>query len=146
MAGTRLPDGAVESFRSLGDLGPRQYQAARRQGAPNAPEAELERIGAVAAKVRPEVVRTVADLWNNGYPGGARPSGFNGPTLLLPGADDPLATAEVVNAEVAGRFDAATTTLTAIEQAGHWPHLERPCAVAAEIRRFLAADAVGKQR
>src|SRR5882757_853438 len=75
MAGTRLPDEAFESFRSLGELGAAEYRAFRRQVAPLAPEAELERLGAVAAKVRPEVVRSVADVWNNGYPASERPSG-----------------------------------------------------------------------
>jgi pimeloyl-ACP methyl ester carboxylesterase len=138
MAGTRLPDSAVEPFRTLGDLGPQEHQAARQQGAPSAPEAELERIGAVAAKVRPEVVRTVANLWNDGYPSDRRLGGFTGPALLLPGADDPLITAEVVTAEATARFDRTKTVITAIEKAGHWPHLEHPSVVATEIDRFLA--------
>ena len=138
MAGTRLPDEAFESFRSLGELGAAEYRAFRRLVAPLAPEAELERLGAVAAKFRPEVVRSVADVWNNGYPAGERPSGFAGPVLVLRGADDPLLTAEIVAARVAARFDPARTTVTAIEKSGHWPHIERPSAVAAEMNRFLA--------
>ena len=51
---------------------------------------------AVAEKLRPEVVRTVADVWNNGHPAGERPSGFSGPVLVLPGGEDILVTAEVV--------------------------------------------------
>ena len=147
MAGTRLPDEAIESFRSLGELGTQDHEAARRQAAPSAPQAEVERIAAVAAKARPEVVRTVADMWNNGYAAAGRPSGFSGPVLVLPGADDQLITAGVV-AGIAARFDAAKTTVTEIEKAGHWPHLERPSVVAAEVNRFLADNlttlAVGK--
>ena len=138
MAGTRMPDEAFEVFRSLGELGAAEYRAFRRQVAPLAPEAELERLGAIAAKFRPEVVRAVADVWNNGYPASERPSGFAGPVLVLRGADDPVLTAEVVAARVAARFDLARTTVTAIEKTGHWPHIERPSAVAAEINRFLA--------
>ena len=137
MAGTRLPDEAFELFRSLGELGAAEYRAFRRQVAPLAPEAELERLGAVAARFRPEVVRSVADVWNNGYPASERRSGFAGPVLILRGADDPLLTAEIVAARVAARFDPARTTVTAIEESGHWPHIERPSAVAAEINRFL---------
>jgi len=138
IAGTRLPDEAFEPFRSLGELGAAEYRAFRRQVAPLAPDAELERLGTVAARFRPEVVRSVADVWNNGYPARERPSGFAGPVLVLRGADDPLLTAEIVASRVAARFDPATTTVTAIEKSGHWPHIERPSAVAGEINRFLA--------
>ncbi|MEV6175243.1 alpha/beta hydrolase [Streptomyces sp. NPDC051954] len=138
MAGTRLPDEAIETFRSLGGLGAPELGAARRQTAPSAPEAEVERLATVAAKARPEVVRALADVWNNGYPDGQRPSGFSGPVLVLPGADDPLVTGEVVATAVAARFDSAKTKVTEIEKAGHWPHIEHPSAVAAEINRFLA--------
>jgi pimeloyl-ACP methyl ester carboxylesterase len=138
IAGTRLPDEAFESFRSLGELGATDYRAFRRQVAPLAPEAELERLVVVAASFRAEVVRSVADVWNNGYPAAERPSSFAGPVLVLRGADDPLLTAEIVAARVAERFDPARTTVTTIEKSGHWPHIERPSAVAALMNRFLA--------
>jgi pimeloyl-ACP methyl ester carboxylesterase len=137
ISGTRLPDEAIEAFRSLGDLGAPEHRAARRQGAPLAPEAEVERMGTVAAKARPDTVRAVADSWNNGHPAGDRPSTFTGPVLLLPGADDPLITAEAVASAVALRFHSARTTVTEIEKSGHWPHVEHPATVAAEIDRFL---------
>jgi pimeloyl-ACP methyl ester carboxylesterase len=82
-------------------------------------------------------VRAVADSWNNGHPAGDRPSAFTGPVLLLPGADDPLITAEAVASAVALRFHSARTTVTEIEKSGHWPHVEHPATVAAEIDRFL---------
>jgi esterase len=77
-------------------------------------------------------------VWNNGYPTSERPSGFAGPVLVLRGTDDPLLTAEIVAARVAARFDPARTAVTAIDNSGHWPHIERPSAVAAELNRFLA--------
>lgn len=138
MAGTRVPDEGFEMFRSLGDMGPEQFRGFRQQAAPSAPEAEVQRLTTVAAKLRPEVVRTVADVWNNGHPASARPSGFAGPVLVLPGGGDELITAEIVASAVAARFDPAKTTVTAIEKSGHWVHLEQPSAVAAEINRFLA--------
>ncbi len=139
MAGARVPDEAFELFRSLGELGAPELRAFRQQAAPSAPDAELDRLVAtVAAKARPEVVRAVADVWNNGHPAGKRPSGFRGPVLILRGADDPIVTAEVVASAVAARFDSAKTTVTAIEKSGHWPHVEHPSAVAAGINRFLA--------
>jgi pimeloyl-ACP methyl ester carboxylesterase len=67
-----------------------------------------------------------------------RPVRFVGPVLVLRGTDDPLLTAEIVAARVAERFDPNRTTVTAIEESGHWPHIERPSAVAAAVNRFLA--------
>jgi pimeloyl-ACP methyl ester carboxylesterase len=138
MAGTRVPDEDFEAFRALGDMGPEQFRGFRQQAAPFAPEAEVQRLTTVAAKLRPEVVRTVADVWNNGHPASDRPSGFAGPVLVLSGGGDELITAGIVAAAVAARFDPAKTTVTAIEKSGHWVHLEQPSAVAAEINRFLA--------
>jgi NAD(P)-dependent dehydrogenase (short-subunit alcohol dehydrogenase family) len=107
MAGTRVPGEAFEMFRSLGEVGPEHFRGFRQQTAPSAPEAEVQRLTTVAAKLRPEVVRTVADMWNNGHPASERPSGFSGPVLVLPGGDDELITAEIVASAVAARFDAA---------------------------------------
>jgi pimeloyl-ACP methyl ester carboxylesterase len=116
------------------------FLATRRQVAPSIPEAESERAAASAAKIRPNVMRAAADVWNNGHPAGERPSGFTGPVLILSGANDPVISAEVIASAVAPRFDPANSTLTEIGQASHWPHLERPAVVAGEIDRFLAAN------
>jgi pimeloyl-ACP methyl ester carboxylesterase len=131
-AGTRLPAEVIESFASASG-----FMAIRRQAAPSIPEAEFERIAAAAANTRPDVLRAAADAWNNGHPAGEQPSAFTGPVLILAGADDPLITAEVVAAAIAPRFDPAHSTVTEIGQASHWPHIERPAAVAEEIDRFL---------
>jgi pimeloyl-ACP methyl ester carboxylesterase len=151
MAGTKLPEEAIETFRSLAGADASTIQAMRQQVGPSVPTAELERIAAVAAKARPEVVRATADVWNNGY-SSVRPSGFSGPVLILPGVDDPIVTTEVVATAVAARFRSGETTVTEIEKSSHWPHMEHPSAVAAEIDRFLAdalatsgsGDAAGK--
>jgi pimeloyl-ACP methyl ester carboxylesterase len=139
MAGARLPDGVIENFRSLAGAEASTIQAMRRQAGPSAPEAELARIATVAAKARPEVVRATADLWNNGHPA-ERPSRFSKPVLILTGGDDPIITSEVVAAAVVARFDSAKTTTTEIEKCSHWPHIEQPSLVAAQIRRFLAGS------
>jgi esterase len=113
-------------------------EAIRQQLAPAAPEAELKRLATVAAKLRPNVVRAVADMWNNGYPGGARPSTFRGPVLLLRGAGDETVTRELLASAVTARFG-PEATVGEIDGAHHWSHLERSAAVAAEIDRFFAS-------
>jgi len=134
-AGTRLPAEVMASFTSVSD-----FLDARRQAAPSIPEAESERAAASAAKIRPYVMGAAADVWNNGHPAGERPSGFTGPVLILSGANDPVISAEVIASAVAPRFDPANSTVTEIGQSSHWPHIERPAAVAGEIDRFLAAN------
>ena len=77
-------------------------------------------------------------MWNIGHPAGEQLSQFAGPVLILSGADDQFITPAVVASAVAPRFDSAKSTVTEIGQATHWPHVERPFAVAEEINRFLA--------
>jgi pimeloyl-ACP methyl ester carboxylesterase len=93
---------------------------------------------AVAATLRPDVVAAVADMWNNGCPGGARPSAFEGPVLLLRGGSDETVTHELLASAVTARFG-PDATVGEIDGAHHWLHLERPAAVATEIDRFLAS-------
>jgi pimeloyl-ACP methyl ester carboxylesterase len=138
MAGFRLPEEAIEQFRSLGQLGTAEMEALRQQLAPAAPEAEVKRLATVAAKLRPDVVGAVADMWNNGYPGGARPSAFKSPVLLLRGGSDETVTHELLASAVTARFG-PEATVGEIDGAHHWLHLERSTAVAAEIDRFLAS-------
>jgi pimeloyl-ACP methyl ester carboxylesterase len=131
-AGARLPEGVIESFKSVSG-----FLEIRRQAAPSMPEAEFERIAAAAANTRPDFLPAAADAWNDGHPAGERPSGFTGPVLVLSGADDPLITAEVVASAIAPRFEKASVTLAEMGQSTHWPHVERPAAVAGEIDHFL---------
>ena len=138
MGGFRFPEEVIEQLRSLGQLGTAELEAVRRQLAPAAPEAELKRLATVGAKLRPDVVRAVADMFNNGYPGGAGASAFKGPVLLLRGASDETVTRELLASAVTARFG-PEATVSEIDGARHWSHLERPAAVAAEIDRFLAS-------
>ncbi|WP_328606958.1 alpha/beta hydrolase [Amycolatopsis sp. NBC_00345] len=141
MAGTRMPDEAIESFRSLAGAEAPAIQAMRQQAGPSAPEAELARIATVAANARPEVVRATADLWNNGHPAESA-SGFSKPVLILTGSDDPIVTSAVVASAVVPRFGSATMTTTEIEKSSHWPHIEQPSVVAARISRFVVGHVV----
>jgi pimeloyl-ACP methyl ester carboxylesterase len=139
MAGAGLPEEVIARFRSLADADASTIQAVRQQAGPAAPPHELERVAAVAARARPEVLRATADLWNNGHLS-VRPSAFTGPVLILTGSEDPIVSTELVATAVAPRFGSAGMTVTEIEGASHWPHIERPSEVAGEIGRFLAGN------
>jgi len=55
------------------------------------------------------------------------------------GGDDGFITEELVATAVSPRFASAQTVV--IERAGHWPHLEQPAALAAQLDRFLTEQA-----
>jgi pimeloyl-ACP methyl ester carboxylesterase len=134
IAGTALPDEAIEPFRSLGGNGQAQ-RALRQRLSADLSEADLDRLVEIGALVRPEVVRALVDCWNSGLPGVAEKSSFSGPVMIVRGSDDGLVTAELASATVSPRFGSVKTV--AIDGAGHWPHLERPSAVAAHLDDLL---------
>lgn len=133
MAGAHLPHEFMQVFGSV-----ETYLTTRRDAAPSTPAAELDRIAAAAPKRQPEFLRAASEMWNCGHPAGERRSQFTGPVLILSGADDQFITPTVVASAVAPRFDSARSTVMEIDQSSHWPHAERPFAVAEEISRFLA--------
>ncbi|MFF4764628.1 alpha/beta fold hydrolase [Streptomyces sp. NPDC001292] len=135
LAGTHLPEEAIEPFRALGGDVPAQCAVRQRLSA-GLTGADLDRLAVVGGRVRPEVVRALADCWNTGHEDGAEPSAFSGPVLVLRGADDGFITGEIVAQGVLPRFTAAQTAV--IDGAGHWAHIEQPEAVAARLDVFLA--------
>ncbi|MCW3065584.1 MAG: hypothetical protein JWN32_2756 [Solirubrobacterales bacterium] len=136
LAGTRLPDEAIEPFRSLG--GDRQAQrAVREQLSVGLSEAALERLVEIGLAMRSEVVRAMAECWNSGLADAPERSEYAGPVLIVRGADDGFVTEEHVAASVSARFPSATTVT--VERAGHWPHAEQPADVVAHLDDFLTS-------
>jgi len=140
LAGVGMPAEVIESFRELGgdEAGQR---AVRKQLSVGMPDPDLERLVAAGARLRPDVVAALADCWNRGYPDGAGPSRYAGPVLVLTGAGDRFVTADAVSAGVTSRLPRATTAV--VDGAGHWPHLEQACGVAARIGEFLERTLAG---
>jgi pimeloyl-ACP methyl ester carboxylesterase len=138
LAGTRLPDEAVEPFRSLGADAEAQ-RGVRQQLSVALSDADLERLVATGLRVRPEVVASLVDCWNTGLPDTPERSQYAGPVLVVRGGDDGLVTEELVATAVSPRFASAQTVV--VERAGHWPHVEQPAALAAQLDRFLTEHA-----
>ena len=134
LGGTNLPADAVEPFRTLAGDAPAQ-RAVRRRLSFELSEVDLDRLVAIGVPIRREVVRGMVDCWNSGLPGAPAVSAYSGPVLILRGAGDGFVTEELVADAVSPRFRAAQTV--AIEHAGHWPHVERPTAVAEQLDHFL---------
>ncbi len=136
LAGTHLPDEVIEPFRSLGgDL--QAQRSVRQQLGPGLGEADLDRLAVIGARIRPDVVRALADGWNNGHPDGEKPSRFAGPVLVIRGAEDPFVTDELLSAGVLPRFPQIESA--AVQGAGHWAHIEQPAAVAGLLDAFVAS-------
>ena len=134
LAGPQLPAEALQPFRSLGGQ-PENQRAVRRHLSFALDDQQLALLGALGDLAAPDAVAASADAWNAGHPDGRQASRFQGPVLVVRGAQDGFVTPEVVAAGVAPRFNAPT--LAVVEQAGHWPHVEQPQAVAQLLLQFI---------
>ena len=135
LAGTHLPEEVIESFRSLGGDLPAQ-RSLRQQLGPGLGQADLDRLVVIGGRIRPDVVRALADCWNNGHPDGEKPSRYLGPVLVIRGAEDPVVTDDVLSAGVLPRFPQIESAT--VQDAGHWAHIEQPTAVASLLNAFVA--------
>jgi pimeloyl-ACP methyl ester carboxylesterase len=142
LAGTCLPDETIEPYRSLG-WDPDAQRALRQRLSSALSDADLHRLVRVGVAVRPDVVRALADCWNAGLTDRAERSEFTGPVLILRGGDDRFITDRLISSAVSPRFASAETV--GVDRAGHWPHLERPAVVAAQLDRFLAEHGTDRQ-
>ena len=135
LAGTRLPEEVIESFRSLGG-DPQAQRSLREQLGPGLGRADLDRRVVIGGRIRPDVVRALADCWNNGHPDGEKPSRYPGPVLVIRGAEDPVVTDDLLSAGVLPRFGQVESAT--VQGAGHWAHIEQPTAVAGLLDAFMA--------
>ncbi|SHH30394.1 alpha/beta fold hydrolase [Streptomyces sp. 3214.6] len=135
LAGMHLPAETIEPFRSPGD-DPAVHKSMRRRLGPALDDSSLDTLVDSGIRVRPNVIRDLANCWNNGLPDAPRTSDYAGPVLVMTGGDDPLITSELIAATVQPRFADLRTVV--VDRAGHWPHLERPSVIAAQLDTFLA--------
>jgi pimeloyl-ACP methyl ester carboxylesterase len=139
LAGTQLPDEVIEPFRALGgDAG--AQRGVRRQLAVNLSDDDLDHLAISGLRLAPATAAALVDAWNVGHADVSERSRYAGPVLILPGAGDGFSTEGLVATAVAPRFADAQTVV--IDGAGHWPHVEQPEAVAAQLDAFLAAHPV----
>jgi pimeloyl-ACP methyl ester carboxylesterase len=143
LAGTRLPSEEIERFRALG--GDEQAQrAAREQLSVGLSGAGLERLVGMGLPMRPAVVRAMADCWNSGLANTPAQSEYAGPVLIVHATGDGFVTQQLVSATVSPRFPSARTVT--IERAAHWPHVEQPVSVAAQLDDFLTSTVAARSQ
>lgn len=75
------------------------------------------------------------DAFTGGDRAGERPSLYEGPTLILGAAEDPVIPPEMVERIQASRHPRAE--LAFIAGSGHWPQVEQPASTAARLAEFL---------
>ena len=130
---------SVYVVSDMKDPSGKTYRGVRQQLSVALSDADLDRLVTIGLRVRPEVVASLVDCWNTGLPDAPERSRYAGPVLVVRGGDDGLVTEELVATAVSPRFASAQTVV--IERAGHWPHLEQPAALAAQLDRFLTEHA-----
>ncbi len=135
LAGTNLPDEAIAPFRALGG-NPGAQREVRRQLSHALDDTRLEKLGRLGDAMTASATSAIADVWNRGHARGASHAQYAGPVLVVRGEADPFVTAGLIEASVAPRFDQAV--VARIAEAGHWPHVEQPQALAGTIAEFLA--------
>ena len=134
LAGTGLPDEVMKTFHALGG-NPSAQRELRRNFSTSLDDDRLEALSQLGDSVEAAAVGVFADMWNRGHPLGAQHSHYKGPVLIVRGEADPFVTAEVVSSAVAPRFD--EPAIASVSNAGHWPHVEQPQALAGILGEFL---------
>ena len=135
LAGTHMAPDMLAQFHAVADQPAARGEFHRMVMATVTPEmiAQFTRTGEPLSR---EIVRDQVAAWDGGHPAGRGPSAYTGPVLILPGSGDWFINAEAIAAGVLPRFPHAETVT--IDQAGHWPHVEQPAAVAGALDAFLA--------
>jgi pimeloyl-ACP methyl ester carboxylesterase len=132
--GVKAPAEVIAPFKKLGHQ-PEAQRQTRKQLSYALSDGNTDILGGFGDLVAPPVVAALVNAWNDGHPAGGAQSHFAGPVLLIRGAQDPFVTESMADA-IAARF--SNVRQEAIEEAGHWAHVEQPKRVAALLDGFVA--------
>lgn len=138
LAGAHLDAATAEMFRTFGGNAAAQREG-RRAITATADEAALDELVRTGMLARPETVAATFDAWNDGLPGGNRPTEYPGPTLIVRGTADTFVTGELLRTTILNRFPGAERR--EIAGAGHLPHVEKPADTAALLEEFALRTA-----
>jgi len=136
LQGNTLPDAVRDMLRESGGNAEAQRMI-RGNFSRTLPEDLLGRSVAADQLMGVAAVRGYYDAFTTGTPEGYAACLFDGPTLVLGAADDPVIPQDLVQAIHAARF--AHAQLAFIEGSGHWPQQEQVAQTAAALRAFVAA-------
>jgi pimeloyl-ACP methyl ester carboxylesterase len=140
LEGLALPDEVAGPLR--GCAGSSDIQRALRSQLSTALDDDaVERLVRIGADVPKDRVEGWFDAWTAGDPLAAGQAPPKVPAMVLSGGEDPFVNKDILGL-VAARFSDALQH--SIPGAGHWPQVEAPDAVAAELVSFLRALAAAK--
>ncbi len=136
LSGLPVSEEFVAAVQSMADNESLQLEF-RRAAFPQLAEEELRKHAQNGARITSNNIAALISAWSAGHPAGSAPGPQTMPVLIIGGTVDEVSTPEVLESLVAPRFSMSETVF--LPRAGHWPHIERPGDIAAEIERFLAA-------
>jgi pimeloyl-ACP methyl ester carboxylesterase len=140
LEGLALPDEVAGSLR--GCAGSSEIQRALRSQLSTALDDDaVERLVGIGVVVPKDRVEGWFDAWTAGDPVAAGQAPPRVPYMVLSGEEDPFVNKDILGLIEARFSDAIQHT---IPGAGHWPHVEAPGAVAAELVSFLRAVAAAE--
>lgn len=96
----------------------------------------IDTLAAGSLATPPQLAAQQLRAWSSGHPLGDGPSPVSAPVLLV-GSDDRFVPRQTIRDFVAPRF--AHVQIAHLPGAGHWPHVERPHAMAALLGAFVRA-------
>lgn len=136
LAGYTLPPAVMARFAARAGLTDREAIGAGKRGLAVELDSEAQDIlvNGTLATPRDDALAQLR-AWTGGHPAGRAPSALPCPVLCV-ATDDTFFTEDVV-AATAMRFK--NVSIEKVPRAGHWPHLERPAALAEVLSRFIAA-------
>lgn len=135
LAGYRLtPEQAARFGRAAHDRTVASAAANRRALLVNDSAPVMRALVSATLATPPLTAAQELTAWTAGHPLGDQPSRVNAPVLLID-SEDTFSSTELIRDAVASRF--ADSQTVHVSDAGHWPHVEQPAAVAQILTRFL---------
>jgi len=135
LQGHPLPDDLMTAFRERAtDKDRGAIETGKKSLSLEIDQHGLDLLVAATIATPPAVALAQLDAWTGGHPLGQQKSAVCVPTLLVT-TDDTFFTHTYLVEAVAGRF--VGIRLVTVPDTGHWPHVERPDAVADIISGFV---------
>lgn len=142
LEGLALPQEVAGPLRGCGGSSEIQ-RALRGQLSTALDDVAVERLVRIGVDVPKDRVEGWFDAWTAGDPLAAGQAPPKVPTMVLSGGEDPFVNKDILEL-IAARF--SDVIQHAIPGVGHWPQVEAPDAVAAELGSFLHAVAAAEAR
>jgi pimeloyl-ACP methyl ester carboxylesterase len=140
LEGLALPEEVAGPLRGCGGNADIQ-RALRSQLSTALDDRAIEGLVRIGVEVPKERVEGWFDAWTTGDPASAAKAPPGVPTMVLSGAEDPFISKDILGLLEARFPDGIQHS---IPGAGHWPNVEAPDAVAAELVSFLRAVAAAE--